>query len=69
MAALAIAGSDTHAMSTASSGSARIGRISFELIDSKKCVVLAAEMADSAAKRAERRPPPGVVLGLKPAEP
>jgi hypothetical protein len=56
-------------MSTASSGSARIGRISFELIDSKKCVVLAAEMADSAAKRAERGPPPGVVLGLKPAEP
>jgi hypothetical protein len=58
VAALAIAGSDTQAASTASSGSALLGRISFELIDSKKCVVLAAKMADSAAKRAERRAPP-----------
>jgi hypothetical protein len=48
-----MAGSDRHATSTASSGSARVERISFELIDSKKCVVLAAGIADSAAKRAE----------------
>ena len=53
----ATAGSARQAASTATSASTRSGRIGFELIDSKKWVVLAAELKDSAAKRAELSPP------------
>ena len=51
--ALAKAGRATNATNTVASASAHFRRVSFEVIDSKKGVVLAARLADSAAKRAE----------------